>query len=240
MKIALCDDDTGQLHILEAAVRNCSIWHTQDINIDTFTSGAGLLKSVRSGIQYEYIFLDIEMPELSGFDVYSELQPLCDCPVVFVSTHTELLPEALTLKPYGFLVKPYNQDTFDRTIKSIIALTAKNKLYHYLNDGKKEVVDIRRIMYFAVNNYVVSMKIMGDIPVILPRTSLDEVEGELSKFGFFRCNRSVLVNLSHCSGRKGNHLMMRNADIEIEISRRRQKEFDRQLILYKMEAADEF
>lgn len=234
MKLALCDDNIGQIHILSDAVRNCSVWSDIEVSISTFSSGKELIDSVSSGEQYDYIFLDIEMPELSGFDVCAEIQQLCDCPIVFVSTHIELLPEAFTLKPYGFLSKPYNQDTFDRTVKSVIAQTVDRKFYNYINDGKNETIDVKSILYFDISDYVLKMHLFGGTYLILPRKRLDEVESELRDFGFFRCNRSTLVNLYHCSGRNLNRLIIRHTDAVIDISRRKTQEFDKRLILFKM------
>lgn len=240
MKIALCDDNSGQLRILTDAVKNCKHWLDSDVKIKQFTSGAELLESVRNGALYDYIFLDIEMPELSGFDTYAELQSLYECPIIFVSTHIEQLPEVFALKPYGFLAKPYNQDTFDRTVKSVIEQISNKQFYHYTNDGKSDIINCNYILYFIIKDYVLKMYLIDGSSVILPRKRLDEVESEVRDFGFFRCNRSVLVNLYHCSGRKDSCLIMNKADATIEISRRKLKEFDKQLILYRMEAVNAF
>jgi DNA-binding LytR/AlgR family response regulator len=77
-------------------------------------------------------------------------------------------------------------------------------------------------------------------PVVIHRESLNQTEQELSGYGFFRCNRGVLVNLRYCSGREENQLMISHAGIQVEISRQKLKEFDRRLIHYKMGGKDAF
>jgi len=237
VRLALCDDNWGQLRILEDNAKGCEYWIGVELVIEKFTSGAELLNAVRSGIKYEYIFLDIEMPGLSGFDIYPELCTLCDSPIIFVSTHIKLLPEAFALRAHGFLAKPYNQDTFDRTVKSVVEQKVEAQFFHYTYDGKKETILCSNIVLFVIKDYVLIMHLMDGKAVILSRKNLDEVEYELSQYGFYRCNRSTLVNLRYCSGRKENSLMIRQNSShykDIEISRRKLREFDKQLILFRM------
>ena len=130
MRIALCDDNWAQLRVLEETARECAHWRGARPDIDTFTTGAQLLDAVRSGNGYEYIFLDIEMPELTGIDIYSELFELSHSSIVFVSAYVKYLPEAFALDAFGFLAKPYDQDTFDRTVKSAMDQKAETQFFH--------------------------------------------------------------------------------------------------------------
>ena len=234
MRIALCDDDRVQLDILEDAAKGCRLWRGKALEVDVFLSGAKLLNAVRSGRGYEYIFLDIEMPGLSGFDVYSKLGGLSEAPVIFVSTHIERLPEAFALRSHGFLAKPYDQDTFDRTVKSVIDQKVEKQFFQFARDGVQELMPCRDILLFTIQDYTLTMHSIKGGEIVLPRKRLDEVERELAGFGFFRCNRSTLVNLRYCSGRKGNILVGRHIGDTIEISRRKLKEYEKQLIIYKM------
>jgi DNA-binding LytR/AlgR family response regulator len=239
MRIALCDDNKIQLRILDKAAKNCIYWRDIDLDIDAFTSGRVLMDSVRSGIRYEYILLDIEMPEFSGFDVYQDLSSYGNSSFIFVSAHVRLLPEAFALHPHGFLPKPYDQEIFDKTIKSAIDQNIETQFYQYTFEGVNISIPCREIFLFHIKDYVITMYSTNKVPVILPRKNLDEVELELSSYGFYRCSRSMLINLRYCTGRNDNLVTVAknsklNNQIEIEISRRKLREFDDKLILYKM------
>jgi DNA-binding LytR/AlgR family response regulator len=232
--IALCDDNRVQLRILEDTARGCELWRNEPLEIVGFLSGAELLNSVRSGDEYEYIFLDIEMPELSGFEVYAELSKNDGTSVIFVSSHIELLPEAFALHPYGFLAKPFNQDTFDRTVKSVIEQKTESQFFKYTFNGFEKAIPCRDIISFFSKEHVLEIYKVNDSPVTLLRCKLDDVEAQLSGYGFFRCNRSTLVNLRYCYDRNGKAAVMKYGDLIIEISRRKQADFDAQLLHYKM------
>ena len=66
MKIGICDDDLGQLTLLKAQIKEvCAMRDISDISITAYSSGNELLESelVR---MFDLVFLDIDMPELSG------------------------------------------------------------------------------------------------------------------------------------------------------------------------------
>ena len=243
LRIAICDDNPVQLQIMEEKANGCAHWCGEALEIDVFSDGVALLEAVRSGNVYEYIFLDIEMPGISGLDIYSEISRLCENPIIFVSSHTNLLPEVFRLRACGFLSKPYDQDTFDRTIKSVIEQSVESQFFQFVSAGTFDTIPCKDILLFDIENYVLTMYRTNGEPVVISRKNLDDIERELSVFGFFRCNRSVLVNLRYCSNRKANNLSIRGNSKhgeEIAISRRRLKEYDKRLILYRMGGKDAF
>ena len=101
MNIAICDDIHIHLDILEGSIRKCTVLAGELLSIDRYSCELDLLKTVNSGKQYTFVFLDINMPNASGLDVYTKLAH-SDTSIVFVSTHIELLPEAFTLYRFRF------------------------------------------------------------------------------------------------------------------------------------------
>ena len=234
MRIAICDDNWGQLQIIAGMVNKCACWQDFVLEVDSYRSGQDLLSEARGGKVYEYVFLDIEMPGLSGFDVYKELNKLGDSSVIFVSSHTKWLPEAFSSRAHGFLAKPYTQDTFDRTIESVIAQSVSAQFFQFTHDGIQQAIPYSSIQFFKIKDYILIMYRVHEAPIVLPRKNLNELERELVNSGFFRCNRSTLVNLLYCSGRNSNCVIIKQSNEIINISRRSLKEFDKQLILFQM------
>ena len=67
-KIAICDDNKSDLFQLKDLILSCFEKYTSDITIDIYQSGADLLKSCNKN-EYEILFLDIDMPDVTGFDI---------------------------------------------------------------------------------------------------------------------------------------------------------------------------
>ena len=240
MNIAICDDDNVQLSILEEALHGCNRLDGKISNIDKFANGSDLLNAVKGGKQYEYIFLDIEMPEKSGFDIYDEIASESTA-IVFVSTHFERLPEAFGYRPYGFLPKPYDQDMFDRTVISAENQKTRIQYYECVVDGKKHKIPCREIVYIAADNHDLLIFTSKDMYVV-HRTSMNKVDQQMEKQDFFRCNRAHLVNLRYCIGRKGSIVIIEpNCSAEeIVIAKRRLAAFDDRVFKYKMGARHGF
>lgn len=234
MKIAICDDVPAQLDLLEAAIRRCRVLSEEPPSVKRFSNGADLLRDAGAGQPYSFIFLDIQMPGLTGLDIYARLAR-SETSIVFVSTHIELLPDTHALHAPGFLPKPYTQEVFDRTVGSALAQRAETQLFTYFdNDRSKRTLPCRDIRYFSAGgHFLYAHTANGTFSAY--GESLRDMERRLSPFGFFRCSNRYLVNLLYCDHRRGNKIMFRKTgfDDEILISRRKLQEYDRQCLNYR-------
>ena len=237
MQIALCTSCTLQLTFLRESSRNCAHWQHTPLEINEFTTGMDLLSALHSGKRFESIFLEIEMLGISGISLFNELykRSANSVTVILISSHTEMLPDAYAVLSGEFLAKPYNQETFDMAVKRTIDQKEEKRSFKYMRDCTNISVPYKDIRHFKIKNYVLTMHCTNGSIVRFTNKSLDEVERELSDFGFFRCNRSVLINMQYYFNREGILLSNDTSDSDneqIEISRRRLKAYDRQLALF--------
>ncbi len=63
------------------------------------------------------IFLDIQMPGRSGFDLLKQIDK--DCKIVFVSAFNQYMEEANKYKPVDYLLKPISRSQLDRVVKKL-------------------------------------------------------------------------------------------------------------------------
>ena len=76
VNIACCDDEKEQIQYYKKLFSNYEVRHEIELEIDYFLSGDFLLESVRNGNVYDIIFLDMEMPGLSGLDIAREIRTI--------------------------------------------------------------------------------------------------------------------------------------------------------------------
>ena len=231
MKIAICDDIPSQRDTLKEAIINCPTWRGNQLVIKCFACGNALLEAVKAGAQYSYIFLDIQMPESSGLEIYNKIDN-DDTAIVFVSTHLERLPETHALRSPGFLAKPFSQDTFNRTIRSVIDQKSDTLFFTFKDGVRKRSLPCRDIYYFSVEDHYLFAYTVSE-KVTIYGVSLKCVDDELAASGFFRCNRSNLVNLRHCDCRRNNRVVFKHSSVNarILISKRKLRMYDEQLLL---------
>jgi len=195
VKIAICDDIPSHLDMLREAIINCPTWRGNQLVIDSFACGNALLEAVNTGAQYSYIFLDIQMPESSGLEIYKKIDN-DNTSIVFVSSHLERLPETHALHSPGFIAKPFTQDTFNRTILSVNDQKSEKLFFTFSDGATKRTIPCRDIYYFSVeDHYLFAYTVSGKVTIY--GVALQCADDELAASGFFRCNRRYLVNLLH-------------------------------------------
>jgi two-component system LytT family response regulator len=150
----------------------------------------------------DLLFLDVEMPELSGTSLVRHL-PLAGRPVVlFVTAHREHALDAFDLTAADYLLKPFTQDRFDRALdrarKAVLARRrerAAERLPFKKSRGKVVFVrasTIRRIT--AEGNY---SRLHTTESSLLVRESIQSLAARLDPSTFVRAHRSAIVNVQY-------------------------------------------
>ena len=151
----------------------------------------------------DLIFLDIHMPEKSGFDLLEELTIVPK--VVFTTAYNQYAVKAFEVNALDYLVKPLRDERFAITIEKIKAEFSKMEArqkplpMHYkifIKDGEQcyfvPLKDIRLIQ--SMDNY--ARFFFGENKAMIKR-SLNHIEEKLDPSVFFRINRSQIVNTEY-------------------------------------------
>ena len=192
---------------------------------------AGECKSALIAVEYlrtekiDLIFLDINMPEISGIDF---LKNLSDPPYVIITTaYREYAIEGYELDVVDFLLKPISFERFlkainrycnrSRTSTSTVgnnSAESHEKKHVYIQDGKntfKLLYD--DIIYFE--GYGEYVKVITINKNYLVRDSLAEFEHRLSSDFFLRIHKSYLINIRKILGFSTIHVMLKNNELPV-------------------------
>ena len=148
----------------------------------------------------DIIFLDIHMPEKSGFDLLEELTMVPK--VVFTTAYDQYAVQAFEVNATDYLVKPLREERFSVTIEKIKAEFAKTEVkkdplpMHYkifIKDGEQchfiPLSDIRLIQ--SMDNYA---RLFFNEEKAMIKRSLNLLQEKLDPTVFFRINRSQIIN----------------------------------------------
>jgi len=177
--------------------------------------------------QVDLLFLDIQMPDLSGIQLLKSLQkkPI----VIFTTAFSNYAIEGYDLDIMDYLLKPY---TFERFLKSV------NKAREYLDlkekflqsENQKEPVassnflfvrseyklvkiDLKEIEYIeGLGDYV---KIYAGGSPVLTQMSMKSMEEKLPSADFFRVHRSYIVSINKVDFIQKNMLSIKGKQIPI-------------------------
>lgn len=154
------DDEVARLKVV-SIVRNFPIFNI----IGNFSSAIAAF-SVSEKEPIDVLFLDIDMPTLSGLELRKKLMNIPVC--VFITSHPEHAAESFELETLDFIVKPLREERFAQTVSRIeefMEIKQKAVLYEtsfgddfiYIKDGYEKVkVKLHDILYIeALKDYCI-------------------------------------------------------------------------------------
>ena len=150
------------------------------------------------------LFLDINMPDLSGMDFIKSLpHPPA---VVFTTAYSEYAVEGFRVNAVDYLLKPFSFKEFEascgklrRHLEMQAALEARqaDPLLHFKADYRTISIDVRKIIYVeSMSEYVKVYLVDSEAPVVI-LYSLKNLIEQLPTDRFMRIHRSYIIALGH-------------------------------------------
>lgn len=114
LSVAICDSSAVFIERLSQRVMTSLKELGIPVAITTFTSGQSLLDHKED---IDLLFIEVEMPEMSGFEVAKEMKQLHRYDeLVFVSEHKPYAFQSFRYQPLNFILKPETQERVDEII----------------------------------------------------------------------------------------------------------------------------
>jgi two-component system, LytTR family, response regulator LytT len=153
-------------------------------------------------LRYDVVFLDVEMPGLTGVEAAPVVRDRRDPPaVVFVTAHEHYAVDAFAVEAFDYLLKPVDPDRLARVVERLRERSSETaspvEKIPVVAGGGSELLDYDQIHYVQAD---------GDYSRVhtydrsyLSTASLGELEEKLGA-RFVRIHRSYLVNLGKVAG----------------------------------------
>jgi len=186
----------------------------------------------------DVLFLDINMPQMSGFDLLDSLAEK-DFLTVFVTAHSEFGIQAVKANAVDYLLKPIDIMELQQTVKKLLSLSENissvkdthgsktvEKVLISHNEGTSLIECAEIIRLEGMNNYTI-IHLNGKKSLTVART-LKEFETSLPENIFFRIHKSEIINLNYVAeftNHDGGNVTMKNGT-KLAISRRRLQNFE--------------
>ena len=242
MKAILVDDEPDGIRTLQTLLS----WHCPQVNVVGSFQNARVASEQIALLKPDVVFLDIQMPGMSGLEMLSEM-PVRDFESVFVTAYNEYMLQALQYSAADYLLKPVDED---RLVEAVQRVEKKLKdsrreernaaLLH--NIGKAgnpsemrlclptvkgfSVLKLEEIIFCEAERSYTVFYLDGGKTITVSKP-LSDYDALLSDTFFLRVHKSFLVNLLHVreyQRGEGGVVVMSNGT-EIEVSRRKKDEF---------------
>ena len=223
LKIAICEDEVKQQEILAQYIDKILTEITKDYEILTFISGEELLENYPENV--DIFLLDIKMDKLNGMEIAKKIREIDkkEVEIIFTTSLVKYIQDGYEVRAYRYLLKPIKFGDLKKHLTSCIKEINEKKENYIVVNGKNDVykINISHITYIEIQNKDMTIHTIDKDYNI--KMSIDKIEKELSRYNFFRCHKSFLVNISYIENIKQYIAILENKD-EIPISRYRFKE----------------
>jgi len=173
----------------------------------------------------DLIFLDIQMPELSGIDFVKAINGKAK--VILTTAYSEFAIEGFELDVVDYLLKPIRFARFltavQKAVKDVAEKTldtdlSANEDYIFVkteSKGKLLKINLADIEYIeGMKNYVA---IYRGGQKTLVYTNLKDLVNHLPARQFIRVHKSFIIPINRITGIEGNHILLKNVTAEILI-----------------------
>lgn len=163
--------------------------------------------------QIDLIFLDINMPIVSGIDW---LKGLKNSPAIIMTTaYEEYALESYTYNVLDYLVKPISFERFLRSVNKVNNYITENKVLFLKNEKQLKKININDILFAeAMQNYI---KVVTVTETIITHMSLKSFKDQLPKDDFIQTHKSYVVSKYKVDKIVGNHITIQNYEIPISV-----------------------
>ncbi|PJB12365.1 MAG: DNA-binding response regulator [Flavobacteriales bacterium CG_4_9_14_3_um_filter_40_17] len=180
----------------------------------------------------DLIFLDIEMPVLSGFDLLDSLEDLPQ--IIFVTGKIEYAFKAFNYDATDYLQKPVSAEKFNRAVSRAIEVkklrdqksNAFNNDFIFIKANSKNIkLFLNEIKYLeAMGDYV---KVVSDFNSYMVLSTMKHFEKNLP-VNFMRVHKSFIVNMTRVEGFDHKNILL--GDVSIPISRNKKQDIESSIV----------
>jgi DNA-binding LytR/AlgR family response regulator len=217
------DDEPLPLQILEQFCRKSDV-----LQLDkTFTQTSEAMRYFKN-YPVDLLFLDIQMPVVSGIDFYKSLGQ--NTMVIFTTAHSQYAVQGFELSAIDYLLKPYSFERFTQAVQ-------KAKVYYdYLKADQQQAqhiffrvdyslvqVALKDIQYIESFGDYLKVHLEGKQKALTMRMTMKEMAEKLPAQRFFRVHRSYIIPLDRIQ--KIRHKVVMVADVDIPIGAAFEEEF---------------
>jgi two-component system, LytTR family, response regulator len=218
LSCVIIDDEPNAVNLLEILVQQNTKWHLMAKCYDALEAMSFLKEN-----KPDFIFLDINMPQLNGMELAGLLST--ETKIVFTTAYSEYAAESYTFQTIDYLLKPITLKRFLAAMQKIEAyfsshggndklLPSGGKEYFFVKSGKElRKMLLEDIQYFEGEKEYV--RVVTPASQLLIYRRLKDIDEQLSP-PFVRVHNSYIVNTKQINKIQDNHIYI--ADKQIPIS----------------------
>lgn len=236
LDIIICDDDISLIEKVKSQLSSISLENDIDFWINSYNNSSVLFDELNnSHLDFDIIFLDIDMPVKTGFDIASVIKSheYNNYYLIFLTAHSNYVYEAIKYQPFRYIRKSKMKEEIPEAVNSIINLWKRdneNEFIFILTQNHIKKIYQKNIVYFELvdRKIIIHMKNAGIFTI---RKTMKELYASCDNNKFAWINSGCIVNLEYVN-RLSSNLVILDEREELYISRTRKVDFKKKFLSY--------
>lgn len=238
-RCAIIDDERDAIDLLSSRLEQ--LYDNIEVAA-TFTFWKEALSALRNN-SYHILFIDISMPEKSGFDLL-KLLPDNDAEIVFVTAHDNYALKAFSFAASGYILKPIDDTDLSQAVNKAIERISNKLAARRLTGGapataggapvgadKVRIPNNSGIDYVNVND-IIFLESVNKCTTIVTNHAKYTSSANIGTFkyltddhSFFQVHRAFIINLNCVVRYESSGMVVMRDKTEIPIARNIRQEF---------------
>lgn len=222
VKVAIVDNEKAIINEICSLIESSN---DMKCIIETFEHSIKFFQKINN-ILCDIVFLDIDMPEMNGFDIAKILNNIRpDITIIFVSSFDNFVFESFEYHPFRFVRKSNLKEDMDSALNAYQReIERKKDVYFFKTNEAERSVKTSDIMYFeSMGHDIFIYTVDGNFKIKRERDRNMTVKFITEKFenkGFIRVHKSFLVNYRYIHTINYSNIILKN-NLKININPRK-------------------
>lgn len=230
MRIIICDDDVQIIKNLKSILVNYFKANSLKLpEIETYNNGEDLLNDKYSK---DIVFLDIEMPDVSGIYVGNELKIQNRNTIIFIITsYLEYLDDAMKFNVFRYISKPLDKLRIYRNMNDALAL--------YSESMHNVLIETKNCSFTVSSNDIIFVEVLGHTLTVhttlqdyISTKNMNYWKKMLDLPSFFTSHRSYHINMKYVTSFDHSTIHLYNDKYTAYLARRNYTLFKDSYLLY--------
>ncbi|MEL6863048.1 MAG: LytTR family DNA-binding domain-containing protein [Bacteroidota bacterium] len=230
-KVIIVDDEAPARSLIKEFLQD----YDDLVLLEECNNGVDAVKVINN-FKPDLVFLDIQMPGLTGFEVLKRLKEMPQ--IIFSTAYDQYALKAFEVHAIDYLLKPFKQERFDEAIRKLnhhsdAYLTQIQTLVNTLNGQEAYLVNIlvsvRNKLINIPTDQIIQIKAEGNYARLttldgsyLSSYGITKLEEKLKPQQFIRVHRSTIINITYAKEvytyPSSYEVVMKNGDV-VKVSR---------------------
>lgn len=237
IKTIIVDDERNSCEALQILLEDCC----PQLKLEAVCySGEEALQKIQL-LHPQLVFLDIEMPNMNGFQLLEQLNWL-DFDLIFTTSYNQYAIKAIKFSALDYLLKPVDREELEKAVQKVVKKINNTvpqqleillqKINHPSTPVQRialptmqglELVPVNSIISCSANNNYTEFFLSDKKRILVSRT-LKETEEILEDYNFLRVHHSYIINLNeivrYIKGEGGYLIMTDGSSVDVSRSKK--------------------